>query len=184
MGEQGHHLIRPRNPSKAIPVEESCTLDFAWLRGGDIPIEFPLWDLINWWAGWSDTPIASAFYRVLMDEVPDPILEIEFVGSALPLPSRLRQTITLTTTPMPKGGVRWWLACPNCHGNRAKLHLPMHGDRFLCRTCHGLTYTSCQEAHRWDPVYDHIARERGISRPAARRRLEGYAKSWALEDTV
>ena len=178
------NLSPPVNPSRAIPVEETCILDLGWLLDSGLSIDFPLWNLINWRARWSITPIASAWYRFLTDEGPHPILEVVYLGALSSLPSRFRQTVTLTTTPMPNGGKRWWMVCPHCKGKRANLHLPRGGDIFLCRSCHSLTYTSCQEAHRWDSVYDIVAKKNGISRQEAKRRLEGIAKSWALGDTV
>ena len=178
------NLSPPVNPSGAIPVEETCILDLGWLLDSGLSIDFPLWNLINWRARWPTTPIASAWYRFLMDEEPNPILEIVYLGALSSLPSRFRQTVTLTSSPMPKGGQRLWLVCPHCHTTRAKLHLPRGGDRFLCRPCHGLTYTSCKESHRWDPVYDRFARERGITRRLAKQLMEGIAKSWAQVDTV
>jgi hypothetical protein len=37
---------------------------------------------------------------------------------------------------------------------------------FGCRRCHELTYTSCQESHKFDRLYGRIAREfgKGFSR--------------------
>lgn len=178
MRARGDNLSLPVNPSKGIPVEETCTLDLGWLRDSGLPIDLPLWNVIDWRARWSTTPIASAWYRFLMDERPIPILEIVFLGALASLPNHFRQTVSLTSSPMPRGGHRWWLVCSRCHGNKAKLHLPRDGDRFLCRSCHGLTYISCQESHRWDPVYDRFARERGITRQAAKQIMEGIANSW------
>lgn len=64
--------------------------------------------------------------------------------------------IRLTTTWMPRGGVRWWFICPlivddcPCGRRMAKLYLPPGGRRFGCRRCYDLTYRSCQESHRYD----------------------------------
>ena len=166
---------------RKLTVENSCTLDLSWLLSSDIPMWFPLWGLVDWHARWSTAPIASAWYRFLMDEVPDPVLEIVFLGALSSLPSRFRQTVTLATTLMPRGGQRWWLLCPHCNSKRTKLYLPRGGGSFLCRACHNLAYYSTQECHRWDSVYDIVAKKNGISRQAAKRRLEGIAKSWAQE---
>jgi hypothetical protein len=177
MRAQRPHLHIIADPSRAVTVEESCTLDMCWLLSSGLPIDLPLWNLIDWRADWSNRPLASAWCRFLVDGVNEPILEISFLGSASSLPNRLRQNVTLSTSLTPKGGVRWWLVCPKCHGNRAKLHLPMHGDSFLCRSCHSLTYRSCQESHRWDTMYARIAGEQGVSLQAVKQSLEGWAKS-------
>lgn len=40
------------------------------------------------------------------------------------------------------GGVRPWFRCPKCHARRGKLYLPPGKERFLCRECYDLGYTS------------------------------------------
>ena len=55
-------------------------------------------------------------------------------------------TVKLARSPMVwQGGHRWWYRCPQCVERVGKLYIPPGGDRLLCRTCHGLTYLSCQE---------------------------------------
>ena len=62
--------------------------------------------------------------------------------------------IRLQTTRPHLGGVRWWFTCPlivdgiACERRVAKLHLPPGSRHFGCRTCHDLTYRSCQQAHQ------------------------------------
>lgn len=63
----------------------------------------------------------------------------------------MRVRVRLETTPCHLGGVRWWFICPlgvggqPCRRRVAKLYLPYWSRYFGCRTCHDLTYTSCQE---------------------------------------
>jgi hypothetical protein len=82
--------------------------------------------------------------------------------------------ITLTTTPLPWGGVKWWFICPLVMGGRycgrrvAKLYLPC-SRYFGCRQCHDLTYTSCQESHEHDRLFREIGRELGLSARDAQR---------------
>ena len=53
--------------------------------------------------------------------------------------------VPLTFTPTAFEGQRLWFSCPRC-GRRARLlYLPPGGRRFLCRTCHRLTYKSQQQ---------------------------------------
>ena len=58
--------------------------------------------------------------------------------------------ITLETTPLHLGGVRWWARCPMAPNNRpckrriAILYLPPGERCFGCRHCHRLTYESVQ----------------------------------------
>ena len=43
--------------------------------------------------------------------------------------------------------------CGGCSRRAAKLHLPPGARYFACRRCYDLTYTSCQDSHRFDAVY-------------------------------
>ena len=63
--------------------------------------------------------------------------------------------IPLQTTIPRFGGVRWWFTCPlvvrgrSCERRVGKLYLPSGGLYFGCRHCYDLTYTSCQESHKY-----------------------------------
>jgi hypothetical protein len=71
--------------------------------------------------------------------------------------------VRLTATRPHFGGVRWWFLCPlsRCARRVGKLYLPPSGRYFGCRHCHGLTYTSCQESHKFDSLYRLMARKLG-----------------------
>jgi len=60
------------------------------------------------------------------------------------------EIIPLTTTDCEFGGVRYWMHCPRCSRRCAKLYRAY--GCFRCRKCHNLTYTSSQEAHRFDSL--------------------------------
>lgn len=53
--------------------------------------------------------------------------------------------IPLTRTRCYFGGFRWWFICTNCGRRVGILYKPRRVDQFLCRHCHDLTYTICQE---------------------------------------
>ena len=65
------------------------------------------------------------------------------------------------------GGVRWFFLCPlmvngaPCRCRVAKLYLPPDDLYFGCRGCHGLTYASAQESHRFDNLYILLAEKMG-----------------------
>jgi hypothetical protein len=65
------------------------------------------------------------------------------------------------------GGLRWWFLCPltlngrPCGRRVGKLYLPPHARYFGCRHCHQLTYSSCQESHKYDGLYRLMARDLG-----------------------
>jgi len=60
--------------------------------------------------------------------------------------------VRLTVTRPRFGGVRYWFLCPlkGCGRRAGKLYLPSVTWYFGCRTCHDLTYRSCQESHKRD----------------------------------
>src|SRR5581483_1745659 len=95
---------------------------------------------------------------------------------------QLAYAVPLATTRPPRGGPRWWFRCPlavdgqRCGRRVRKLYLPPGGRYFGCRHCYGLTYTSCQQCHRWDSLYRVIARNLGTDPRVVRRHLAQYEK--------
>ena len=85
--------------------------------------------------------------------------------------------VNLTTTPLPWGGLRWWFICPltangrYCGRRVGKLYLPPGGRYFGCRRCYDLTYTSCQESHKFDSVLGEIGRPMGLTPAQVNRML-------------
>ena len=72
-------------------------------------------------------------------------------------------TVPITTTTTPWGALRWWFACPvsvgegSCGRRAGKLYLPPGERYFGCRHCYGLTYTSCNESHKFDGILNYLA---------------------------
>ena len=63
-----------------------------------------------------------------------------------------------TTSTLPYfGGRRRWFLCPSCGRRCGKLYNPPGSVWFACRLCFKLTYTSCQESHKWDRLYKELA---------------------------
>lgn len=54
-------------------------------------------------------------------------------------------------------GVRYWLSCPDCDRRAGALYLPPGARTFACRTCHDLTYRSCQESRQFDGLFRRLA---------------------------
>lgn len=83
--------------------------------------------------------------------------------------SPLEYTVRLTATKTPWGKLRWWFICPlavkggACGRRVRKLYLPRGGVYFGCRHCHNLTYTSCQESHKYDACLAAIGAPVGLS---------------------
>jgi hypothetical protein len=98
------------------------------------------------------------------------------VGEAVEIP------VPLETTRPHFGGVRWWGRCPlvvngtPCNRRIGKLYLTPGGRYFGCRRCHGLTYTSCQESHKHDGLYRHIAQNLGWDPADVKRTMNQLGK--------
>jgi hypothetical protein len=79
--------------------------------------------------------------------------------------------VGLTTTRPRFGGLRWWFVCPlvkndvPCGRRVGKLYLPPGGRYFGCRTCYDLTYTSCQESHKYDGLFRLMPRTLAATSP-------------------
>jgi hypothetical protein len=50
------------------------------------------------------------------------------------------------------------------------------GRYFGCRQCHGLTYTSCQESHKYDGLYRLVARNMGSDLDSVKRAMDSFGK--------
>jgi hypothetical protein len=62
--------------------------------------------------------------------------------------SQRENRITLTTSPQPFGGRRWFFICPRTGENAKKLHLPSGADTFASRKAYRLGYRSQCESPR------------------------------------
>jgi hypothetical protein len=71
--------------------------------------------------------------------------------------------ITLTTSPQPFGGRRWWFVCPRTGQRATRLHLPSGTPVFACRSAYRLAYRSQRETPH----------DRALSRAFALRRRLG-----------
>ena len=105
---------------------------------------------LHWESTLTGERLASVEYAVRKSPDDGLLLELKYATSdsqTVTLPIRLQNT-------RPNfGGTRRWLCCPlvvggvACNRRVGKLYLPPGEHRFGCRTCHGLTYRSCQESH-------------------------------------
>ncbi|MCG2777913.1 MAG: hypothetical protein L6406_19770 [Desulfobacterales bacterium] len=81
--------------------------------------------------------------------------------------------VPLVTTRPHFGGLRWWFICPilGCSRRAGKLYSPPGRKYFGCRECYDLTYTSCQDSHKFDALYEKIAKDVGTTPGFVRRVL-------------
>jgi hypothetical protein len=92
--------------------------------------------------------------------------------------------VRLATTRPKFGGYRWWFVCPlivngvECNRRVRKLYLPPPSARYFgCRHCHGLTYTSCQESHKYDALYQEMAGSLGWDLKRVKEGMKLLARS-------
>jgi len=74
------------------------------------------------------------------------------------------RTIQVTTTPCHYGGVRYWFECGSCYKNVGVLYFT--GDRWECRKCGNLVYSSQQDTKTdfWTWYYKAIKVARKIDK--------------------
>lgn len=92
-----------------------------------------------------------------------PLLHVSY-GVLLPegIEKRCQYSVRLSTSACNYGGVRYWFECPvvkdgvYCGNRCAKLYLPPSQLYFGCRSCHDLTYESCQTSHKYDNLDEHL----------------------------
>lgn len=117
---------------------------------------------------------SSVGYSVAGDDYPVVMLRYRWRGT-----EDVRIAVRLQATPLHFGGKRWWFTCPllvdgvACKRRVGKLYLPPDARYFGCRTCHDLTYRSCQEAHQGERAFVRLGLDREAARLMARRRWCG-----------
>jgi hypothetical protein len=143
-------------------VEESLTVAVRDLRGRLHPGAA---GTLTWrWPG-GDTS-AIGYFVTGGGDAPALTLHYRRVNAA-----GVRVVVRLQTTPTRFGGRRWWFTCPlavggvPCRRRVGTLHLPPGSHYFGCRTCHDLTYRSCQEAHQLERLFGLLDQAREPFRP-------------------
>ena len=112
---------------------------------------------INW--SYNGNPSGKIGYVVVLkNSIPEITLQYTVVKSG----KEMDYPIRLTTTDLYWGDKRWWFICPlikngkPCFQRVGKLYLPPGYEYFGCRNCYELTYTSCQESHKYDSLFKKI----------------------------
>ncbi len=115
-----------------IYLHSSGTFGWTWAGGNK--------SSVGYFVTWGESPTITLHYRWRDSE-------------------DVRIPVHMQTTPTQFGGQRHWFTCPlvvngvACGRRAGKLHLPPGARYFGCRTCHGLTYRSCQEAHQTERLF-------------------------------
>jgi hypothetical protein len=144
----GPGSTRWRRHRKARTVEQTRTFNLDhFLRGGNFPAAGSS-GKVRWLNGF------TANYDFLPGAVGGLVLALGYHRVTLFGREAISLPIRLKTTPTPTGKARWWATCPVmlngvlCGRRVLHLYLPDRARLFGCRTCHHLTYTSCQYSHR------------------------------------
>jgi len=166
-----------RSNSKAT-VDNCLTLDVNRMNRAGL-----LRKGVVWTEGWSDSMTGRKIAEMQIQNLPTGHHE----SQTLRLNYRWNRSvdvcedISLVTTRPHFGGMRWWFLCPlqvdgaTCGNRVAKLHL--RNGHFGCRSCHDLTYLSCQQSHQLDRLligagFDETGRDALMDRFAGTNRLK------------
>jgi hypothetical protein len=103
-------------------------------------------------------------------------------GGGQPVPREYSALMLPTPSNLPGNtGVRWWFRCPlmvnGCSCGRRVAYLYYGNGWFGCRTCHNLSYDSCNESHQFARMAAFLAGEVGISAAAVEQELRTWSKS-------
>ncbi len=169
-----------RGPKKTA-VEQCRQLDAAQLtREGVLRADLRTQGRWCWWRDEARTEEkASIDYEVDTTAQPPWLrLYYRFLADGKAVNYRLGLAVTRPHF----GGHRWWFICPllingrQCGRRVRKLYLPPHSSYFGCRHCHELTYTSCQESHKYDGLARGLARNLGSDSATVKRIIDGLGK--------
>ena len=147
---------RWRGHIRKVTVEECLVLEVAELardniigRHGDSVLTFE-WE----WPS-AEEKVVSVGYAIELAEDGRPTFRLRYSVGRGGSQQYVDLHILLQTTRPHFGGVCWWFTCPiesagqPCNRRIRILYLPRGSDYFGCRACHGLTYQSSQECHRY-----------------------------------
>jgi hypothetical protein len=134
----GYSSTRWNWHSKKYAVEDGYILKIKTIYSSLVPY----WNGTITWSR-NGEKIASIGYRVITEEEIPSAIQLFYTWKH----KDINYSVDLIATALPWGGHRYWFACPNsnCHRRAANLYLPPGNPYFACRTCHQLTYRSCQE---------------------------------------
>jgi hypothetical protein len=177
-GNDDHWWRQPRKTT----VAECRALDIRlWRRDGGL--QAGVWQAGSWrwWHDAARARLAAAVgFEVDTGDPADPWVRL--FHNDTDTGDLLDYRIDLQTTRLHSGGRRWWFTCPLVVDGTpfrrrvGQLYLPPGGRYFGCWHCHGLTYTSCQESHKYDATARRLAAALGEDFRKVRRGLARRGK--------
>jgi hypothetical protein len=184
MGGSGSgNFYHHHRPTKKPVVEDCLSLDVAdWQRCGTLRAGGAYSGTTRWTYPGGNTFAVSYEIHAHDPERAAAVLSYRWVWTSSGQADSACYAVRLTATALHRGGCRWWFVCPlvingvPCGRRAGKLYLPPSARYFGCRTCHGLTYTSCQESGRHEGLYRAIAAQMGCDAADVRRSLNRIGK--------
>jgi len=147
-------------PLKRDVIEDCMIIDIAWMkRNHYIHSDRHNSGFLDWARGGKRTN--SINYEAHLD-LESPFIRLHYIIDGT---EKIDYQVLLVTSQPNYSGLRWWFICPNtnCRRRVGKLYLAPGSKHFFRRACQDLTYTSCQESHKFDSVYSIFARDSGMS---------------------
>jgi hypothetical protein len=142
---------------RKVMVEECLVLDVAELaRDGVIGCPGNSVSTLEWEYPSAEESVISVGYAIELAEDGRPVFRLRYSVRRNGSQQYVDLPILLQTTRPHFGGVCWWFTCPlesagqPCNRRIRKLYLPPRSDSFGCRACHGLTYQSSRDCHKYD----------------------------------
>jgi hypothetical protein len=182
-GAKSGNFYHWHRPTKKPVVEDCLSLDITdWQRRG-IVREGNTYDGTRRWT----YPNGQTFAISYQVDACEPSascahLSYDWVWRRTQKLDSASYAVRLATSRLHRGGRRWWFVCPlvvngvPCGRRVGKLYLPPSARYFGCRTCHGLTCTSCQESGKYERLYRMMATDLGWDVADVRRTMNRIGK--------
>jgi hypothetical protein len=146
----GPGSTRWNDHARKYTVENSCILKMKQIHSSLVP---HCTGVITW--SKNNKFLAVVRYQVITDKDIPTAIRLSYTWNE----RDISYLIYINSTPLPWGGRRYWFNCPNsgCVRRIANLYLAPGSQNFACRSCHNLTYKSCQEKGQSDRFHRFMA---------------------------
>jgi hypothetical protein len=130
---------------------------------------------LAWQDSFTGEEVSSVGYELNTHDPQKPWLRLHYTHTRTGEELDYKLGLTYTTTPW--SARRWFFLCPPMANDRpcgrrvGKLYLPPGARYFGCRHCYELTYTSCQENHKLDSMFNLLAKDTGMDPKTVKRLL-------------
>lgn len=138
----GYRSTRWAYHNRACTTNESFSFDLAHINMADIMAdENPKRSIYSWTSNGKQSGSMYVYYKPDSQK-----LIFRFNAIRDNQTENVTQSVALETMPLHFGGVRYWMQCPRCHKRVRTLHCPPYANRFYCRACWQLSYSSSQDS--------------------------------------